>query len=161
MMTLIEADRRSGTKRARGEARTAQHWTRLWFWMPLLAAGMLAGWLLSHKPRPMGRMGRRAYPSRARRTASRPGQSLSRLRNAIVGSDRQLIAQVFGLPRGVGEPGRVEVNRPAFWDAGTWYYPLRRRERMAMAIRFDQGIAADVQFIPAPGAHTPRSFQSA
>jgi hypothetical protein len=115
---------------------------------------MAIAWLFPRKP-----SWQRVEPGRAADAQGQGGpgrrdrgQALARLRQAIIGSNKQEISQIFGLPRGVADqPNRVEVNRPAFWEAGMWYYPLRREEQSAMAITFDNGIAAAVQFIPSPG----------
>ena len=67
------------------------------------------------------------------------GGSLERLRHAIVGSGKRQIATVFGPPQSAAIRGSA---------ADTWYYPLRPRERLAMAILFDQGLARAARNLP-------------
>lgn len=102
----------------------------------------LHGWLeawLGHSPRAL------THP-RARNT-----RSLMQLRQAIVGSNKGAIVAALGPPRiahhSIGLP---QTNTPAYWQADTWYYPLRHRQRTAMAIVFVQELAQDVQFIHVP-----------
>jgi len=72
--------------------------------------------------------------------ANRGGESLADLRDAIVGNGKQEIASVFGPPRSAAIQGAAD----------TWYYPLRKRERLAMAIQFDKGLAREVEFFHPP-----------
>jgi len=154
----VSASSSRSASRRRPRHRTAERWPRLLWWLPLAAAGVAVAWVVSQK-RPLGSgLGRWARVGSARRRRARGhSQSLDRLQKAIIGSTRQSIAQVFGLPRSVAnEAGHVEVNRPAFWEAVTWYYPLRRDEWRAMAITFDNELAAAVQFIPPPAEQRTR-----
>src|SRR5437016_2298456 len=94
---------------------------------------------------------------RDRQPRQRPSllESLPLLANAIAGSPKQTIEQVFGPPRtaGVNGVGLVVYPRTIFWQADTWYYPLPRNGLMAMAITFVDELAAKVEFFTAP--HLP------
>jgi hypothetical protein len=81
------------------------------------------------------RFGEHRLPA-PRRNAASDDRSLAALRDAIVGNGKSAIASVFGPPRSTAR--------------NTWYYPLRPRERLAMAISFDGGLAREVEFIPTP-----------
>jgi hypothetical protein len=85
------------------------------------------------------------------------GSSASRresLRQAIVGKSKHIVAKVFGAPRTAlfrnpSGPQAQQSSPPPFWQADTWYYAIDPRERVAMAIRFDQELAREVEFIEA------------
>lgn len=67
-------------------------------------------------------------------------QTIAGLRNAIVGAGEREIVSVFGPPQSA-----------AAGDAGhVWYYSLRQREKLAMAISFEQGLAREVEFFHPP-----------
>jgi outer membrane protein assembly factor BamE (lipoprotein component of BamABCDE complex) len=67
------------------------------------------------------------------------GPKLARLRSAILGSTKRKIASMLGPPR-VTQSGA---------DA-TWYYPLSKEERLALAISFEQDRARQVEFVRSP-----------
>ena len=77
------------------------------------------------------------------------------LRNKLVGRGKTSVAQTCGAPRTAagGTAGQILMgkNRRAdFWKADTWYYPLDSQSQTAMAIRFEKGIARNVEFFEAP-----------
>ncbi len=67
---------------------------------------------------------------------------LAAIRDAIVGRGRSAVSELFGPPPTV----------TGYGPADTWYYPLRPREQLAMAILFNNGRARDVQFFHTPGS---------
>ncbi len=77
-------------------------------------------------------------------------QPFSSLRGAIVGSAKGAVKNVFGPPRtALLTRG---VTRLSIWRADTWYYPLDRADRSAIAIRFEGNVARDVEKISVPTA---------
>lgn len=66
--------------------------------------------------------------------------SLAGLRDAIVGNGKREISSVFGPPHSAAVRGAHD----------TWYYPLRDRERLAMAISFNNDLAREVEFFHPP-----------
>jgi hypothetical protein len=44
------------------------------------------------------------------------------------------------------------VTKLSIWRADTWYYPLDRADRSAIAIRFDGNVARGVDRISVPAA---------
>ncbi len=79
---------------------------------------------------------------------ARGEQSFSSLRRAIVGSAKGAVVNVFGPPR-TALLGRG-AHRMSIWRAETWYYPLDRADRCAIAIRFEGNVARDVEKIGVP-----------
>lgn len=61
----------------------------------------------------------------------------------IVGTGRGELAKRFGPP--------VTASGGDFWQAETWYYPVDREHHTGLAIRFNQHVAEDVEFIRPPG----------
>ena len=118
---------------------------------PLLVCGAVAVALLLRRRRQRQRPRR---PSRA--LAMRDGlgryargdETFSSLRTAIVGSAKAVVLSAFGPPRTalLGHGAR----RPSVWRAETWYYPLDRAARSAMAIRFQGNLVHDVEKISVP-----------
>jgi hypothetical protein len=91
----------------------------------------------------------RALRRRLPRAAT--GQPPSHLRTSILGSSKQMIQSVFGPPRSAA--GLTTVPGPQsshYWHADVWYYALDPARKLAMAIRFADGLASEVDFIPAP-----------
>jgi hypothetical protein len=82
------------------------------------------------------------------------GLAPAALRNKLVGRGKSTAAAACGAPRtAAGSAGKVVIgrNRRAdFWQADTWYYPLDSQSQTAMAIRFERGIARNVEFFDAP-----------
>ena len=72
------------------------------------------------------------------------------LRDAIVGSAKGAVVTVFGPPR-TAMLGRG-VTKLSIWRSDTWYYPLDRADRSAIAIRFEGNVARDVEHIRVPTA---------
>jgi hypothetical protein len=81
---------------------------------------------------------------------ARGEQPFAALREAIVGSAKGAVKTVFGPPR-TARLGRG-ANRPSIWRADTWYYPLDRADRSAIAIRFEGNVAREVEKISVPTA---------
>ena len=120
---------------------------------PLLAGGAIA--LALSNSTPLGAWVRNVFGSRTRAmrdatrrfaAGERPGPAL---RGAIVGSAKGAVHAVFGPPRTAMVRSAA---RPvgSFWHADTWYYPLDRATRQAMAIRFAGNVAREVDFVTAP-----------
>ncbi|HEV2295769.1 MAG TPA: hypothetical protein VGR35_18115 [Tepidisphaeraceae bacterium] len=80
---------------------------------------------------------------------ARGEQPFSALRDAIVGSAKGAVKAVFGAPRTarMGRGAKLTI-----WHADTWYYPLDRTARSAIAIRFEGNVARDVEQISVPTA---------
>jgi hypothetical protein len=79
-------------------------------------------------------------------------RSLPLLADAIVGHSKSAVASVFGPPRSAVLRGPVSLGggTPAYWQADTWYYPLPKNDRLAMAIEFAEDYASHVEFFKAP-----------
>ena len=89
-----------------------------------------------------------AQPQAMRTLPARPG--LQMLHDAILGNSKEAVAAVFGPPPTAVTPeGSSSGRAPSYWQADTWYYPLDPREKRAMAVRFERGVAKDVEFIHA------------
>src|SRR5688572_3408009 len=86
--------------------------------------------------------------SSARRNSRGPGR-LSALRRAIVGAGKRQIAAVLG-------PPRATIGRGNYLTDNTWYYPLDRRQRTALAIEFDNDVACVTQVIAGAGRSRPQ-----
>jgi hypothetical protein len=114
-------------------------------------------WYALSRSRPMRRkgvkaMGRRKPGPRALGGRGSPGL----LRESILGANKQMVQSVFGPPRAAGGVAVVpEEGRQAYWEADTWYYALDPRRRTAMAIRFEQGVAREVDFVDAADKSEP------
>lgn len=80
-------------------------------------------------------------------------QNSGLLADAILGASKQMVQSVFGPPRaaGGGLKSVPEMGRQGYWEADTWYYAVNPRRRVAMAIRFEQGVARDVEFVAHAG----------
>ena len=76
------------------------------------------------------------------------------LRAALLGRDRRQIMRALGAPPTAAIGFGVSVvtgGAPAtYWHAPTWYYPFDSGRRHAIAIRFVNNRAEDVDFIGAP-----------
>jgi hypothetical protein len=81
--------------------------------------------------------------ARGRRFSIPPEESgdrmLARLRSEIVGNGKRRIASMLG-------PPRVEQTGAE----GTWYYPVDKKDHLAIAISFDRGLARDVEYVRSP-----------
>jgi hypothetical protein len=69
--------------------------------------------------------------------------SLQSFRRAIVGADKGTIAAALGPP-----PATVGAGNP--WSDDTWYYPLDRITRLALAIEFHDGVARQTELLRSP-----------
>ena len=65
---------------------------------------------------------------------------LDALRRAILGVQKKQIAAVLGQPR-------ATIGRGNHLTDDTWYYPIDTRQRLALAIEFDRGVARQTQVI--------------
>lgn len=124
---------------------------QLALWTAAMLAGMVTSMLLARRPF-FRKLMTRLYPERkAMASVRRPsrGESLPMLADAIVGSPKETILAVFGPPRGAVLEGD-DVTDANYWQARTWYYPLPKNGRLAMAIAFDDEMARHVDFFEAP-----------
>lgn len=130
--------------------------SQLPLWMAATLAGMVTGVLVARQPFFEAVRKRLGGGRRGGRKPS-PAQSLPMLASAIVGSTKATIEAVFGPPRSaaVAGVGVVVQSESAFWAAGTWYYPLPQHGAVALAIRFDDDLAAGVEFLAAPHLSLP------
>lgn len=135
-----------------GSALAADAFSQLALWTSANLAGMVTGLLLAREPffrKLIARVGGR------HRTHPRPShdQSLPMLAEAVMGSSKALIAEVFGPPRSAVVDDGADAKEPVqFWQANTWYYPLPRQGPLAMAINFSEGFAHRVEFFQTPHA---------
>jgi hypothetical protein len=151
-----------------GRAGGVSEFTQLALWMAASLAGMVTALLIARRPffeslmqsagggaGAKGRYGTAGRPARRKALPFRPTgeESLPMLAEAIVGNSKEAVASVFGPPRSAAVRGSVKSagKAPAFWQATTWYYPLPRKDALAMAIEFDQDAARRVEFFRAPG----------
>jgi hypothetical protein len=100
----------------------------------VLANASAAGMLLLRGLRPR---------SAARRGPRTQEADLRRLRRALLGHPPAQVAQMLGPPPSSARTGPDD-------SLDTWYYPIRTHRRYAMAIRFYQGLAQAVDFVPEP-----------
>ena len=70
------------------------------------------------------------------------------LRDAVIGSGKGAVVNVFGPPR-TAMLGRG-ASTLSIWRSDTWYYPLDQTDRSALAIRFQGNVARDVERISVP-----------
>jgi hypothetical protein len=132
--------------------------TQLALWMAASLAGLVTAVLLARGPffrslaRQVGWLPQQTGPDgRPVRPPTRE-RALPMLADAIVGNSKAAVAAVFGPPRGAvlfHDTPNVSASR-SFWDADTWYYPLPRTGKLAMAIEFDENYARAVQFVGSP-----------
>ena len=131
----------------------ASRGTQLALWSAANLAGMETPILVTREPffrRLMNRVGgkRRRRVIRVRRPAARA--ALPMLAQAVLGTTRATLHEVFGPPRGAAFDGPPPCAVASYWDADTWYYPLPRNGNTAMAIGFDEAHACRVEFFDAP-----------
>lgn len=71
------------------------------------------------------------------------------LRQAVMGSSRQLIVAALGLPPTVAmnRSSSIPTKRMNLWVADTWYYPLDSTTGAVMAICFEANIARRVDVV--------------
>ena len=121
--------------------------TRLALWM----AGSLAG-LASLTHAAQGRhfrtMAKRlGWPVRRREGEPVDHDAGMRLfSDAVVGTSRNAIASVFGLPRYTVSDSPA-ASADSVWPARVWYFTLARRSAMAVAIEFKNHTASRVVFV--------------
>ncbi len=75
------------------------------------------------------------------------------VRNSILGRGKSAVAACCGAPRtAAGAAGKVVIGsrRPNYWNADTWYYPINARTQTAIAVKFENGIAREVEFFGVP-----------
>jgi hypothetical protein len=140
------------------EAVSVSEFTQLALWMAASLAGLVTAVLLARGPffralaRQVGWLPHQTGPDG--RPVRRPTRerALPMLADAIVGNTKAAVASVFGPPRGAVLRDDDAGTGPArtFWDADTWYYPLPRTGKLAMAIEFDEDHARAVQFVGSP-----------
>jgi hypothetical protein len=125
---------------------------QLALWTAATLAGMATSMLLSRGPF-FRKLMARLYPQRRPiNFDSRPShaEALPMLADAIIGSPRETILSVFGPPRSAAINDNIDPVQSSYWRACTWYYPLHRQGRMAMAILFENDLARAVDFFCAP-----------
>jgi len=148
-------------------AGAVSEFTQLALYMAATVAGLVTALIVARRPffeSLLRRVGGGTTPRRrAKRVASRPSprtlpptpdESLPLLAEAIVGNTKAAVASVFGPPRSAALRGVVNASAAfttGYWHATTWYYPLPRSRRLAMAIEFDDDNARRVEFFRAPG----------
>jgi hypothetical protein len=74
------------------------------------------------------------------------------IRQRLLGRRKSAVAAALGPPRtAVLPPGMQPAgDRPVYWHANTWYYAIAA-SKTAMAVRFAEGIAREIEFFDAPG----------
>jgi hypothetical protein len=72
------------------------------------------------------------------------------LKSALVGRTRGEIAALLGPPPATSAQP-LPASRRGKWQADTWYYPLDRSRRRAIAINFHNHIAHAIEQVPGPG----------
>jgi hypothetical protein len=134
-----------------GQALPAGEHNQLALWMAAGLAGMVSAVMLARAPFFQNLLARFGSANRRARRPSHQ-KSLPMLASAILGSSRATIEAVFGPPRSAAVDGVGIVVHPqqVYWQSDTWYYPLRRRGPMALAIQFHEDLAAKVEFFTAP-----------
>ena len=129
--------------------------TQLALWMAATLAGLCTAALLTRRSF-FEKLAERVgwLPNRDARGGGFPKPptgtlALPLLADAIVGTSRQAIAEVFGPPRCAvaTDPGHPQLT---YWDADTWYYPMPDGDTLALCIRFDGTHAAAVRFLQTP-----------
>src|SRR5438552_9909873 len=130
-----------------GEAFTPRRRSRAGLLAPLIVGGVIAAvmfalrspiaaWIrgfLSDWPSPAERS---PYPLVQR------GFVAESIRSAVLGRGKSAIAALYGPPRTAAAGRSAEAKpRANFWKADTWYYPLDAANQLAIAVRFENGIA--------------------
>ncbi len=114
-------------------------------WLPLLAGGVAASWLLARRS------------AQQRRLPAKPPRSIERLRAAIIGNDKAAVFAVFGPPRasaGFAALAPAMLVKSDYLHADTWYYPIDPPARGALVVQFDKGIAAEAHLVRLPPVQT-------
>jgi hypothetical protein len=77
-------------------------------------------------------------------------QSLSLLREHILGNRKDAIIDVFGLPPKVQASDGTVIQSDDPLNADTWYFPLDPVRGTILVVHFEDDLAADAQFVDAP-----------
>jgi hypothetical protein len=136
-------------------------WARALIWTPLVVGGVVAAVFATRSSRL-----RRAAKSLWNRGGN-PRELIKRqekLRAAILGNEKQTIADVLGPPRTAlhrtsAAHARADTTAdPAanFLDADSWYYPFDHGDQSAVVIEFEDGVARRAEFIQSPHAERAR-----
>lgn len=129
---------------------------QLALWMAARLAGMVTAALEGRRPffdKVLARLRRQARRSGSYKLHLRPSpeQALPLLTDAMVGSSKHTVVSVIGPPRSALIEGvHITEGGEGFWYADTWFYPLPRHGALAMAIRFNDGFANNVEYFHAP-----------
>ena len=73
-------------------------------------------------------------------------RSVHMLRRAILGRGKGSVLAVLGRPHAA----RYIAAANSSFQADTWYYPMDHRDRSAIAVTFDNGVATRVEFFRSP-----------
>jgi hypothetical protein len=104
----------------------------------LLAGGVIVAIALSRKRR------RRSSTSRGRGCGlSELSPHLQSFRHAILGADKGTILRALG-------PPPATIGRGVPIHDNTWYYPLDRVQRLALAIQFEEDRASQTEVLKSP-----------
>jgi len=123
--------------------------TQLALWTAANLAGMVTALLILRRPF-FRKVSKQVGIGRAGGRKPSVNRSLSILSDAVLGSSKNNIANVFGPPRAAVVAGPISENGDRYFQADTWYYPLARQGTLAMAIAFQEGYARKVEFFAAP-----------
>lgn len=81
-------------------------------------------------------------------------RSLAALRQMLVGRNRAYIVETLGPPPAIS-PSAARVSgaqqRPHYWHAEVWYYPLDIRRRRAVAFAFENDRVRSIEHLTGPG----------
>lgn len=133
---------------AHGWSTPVSELAELALWMAAGLAGMVTTVLVARAPFFCGllqKLGRSRPQSKMARTRPNRRRSLPLLAEAIVGSSKATVANVFGPPRSAALLAHSTAT--SFWQADTWYYPLPAGGPIAMAISFADEFARSVEFL--------------
>jgi len=124
--------------------------SQLALWTAANLAGMVTALMIARRPF-FRKVAAQVGGKKTRAGKPNSEQSLAILSDAILGSSKTNIANVFGAPRGaVLEGEQARESDAGFLKADVWYYPLPRQGPLAMAIRFHEGFAKRVEFFSPP-----------
>lgn len=131
-----------------GWSATVNELSELALWTAAGLVGMVTTVLVARAPFFRGllqKLGRSRPQSKVARKRPSQRRSLPLLAEAIIGSSKATVANVFGPPRSAA----VLASAPAssYWQADTWYYPLPAGGPIAMAISFADEFAKSVEFL--------------
>jgi hypothetical protein len=119
-------------------------WPALLIAVPLVVVALVASAL---RPRP----GYRGFRLPASAGAGSFGPRLLALRRRLIGRSKAAVAHKLGPPRTAfllnTVPSTTGADRPMFFQADTWYYPLNVSDRSAMAIQFENETVCGIEFL--------------